>query len=342
MDRTGDERAMRAALALAARGPAVDPNPRVGAVVTDPAGRVVGRGYHRGAGSPHAEVEALAQAGAAASGGTAYVTLEPCDHTGRTGPCSQALVAAGVARVVFAQTDPHDAAAGGARTLQAAGVQVEGGLLVEQATALNRSWTAAVTAGRPRVVWKYAGTLDGRSAAADGTSRWITGPEARADVHRLRAEAGAVVVGTGTVLADDPSLTVRGPDDVPTGRQPLRVVVGRRDLPAGARVLDAAAETLQLRTHDPEQVLAVLHARGIRTVWLEGGPTLAAAFLAAGLVDEVVAYLAPTLLGAGPAVVADLGIGSLAGALQLHPTDVTVLGPDLRVRATTVHPPEGA
>lgn len=337
IDPAAVEALMRDALDLARLGPVVDPNPRVGAVVADVDGRVVGRGHHRGAGTPHAEVVALAGAGAAARGGTAVVTLEPCDHTGRTGPCSAALSAAGVARVVFAQADPNPTAAGGATTLRGAGVQVEQGPLGEEAAALNRAWSFAVAAGRPRVVWKFAATLDGRSAAADGTSRWITGPEARADVHRLRAEAGAVLVGTGTALADDPRLTARHPDGTLLGRQPLRVVMGQRDLPVGARVLDDTAGTWHARTHDPAAVLHELFDRGVRQVWLEGGPTVAAAFLTEHLVDEVVAYLAPTLLGAGPAAVADLGIPSLGQALQLRLDEITTIGRDLRVRATPTH-----
>lgn len=332
-DRT-DALLMREALRLAEHGPAVDPNPRVGAVVSDAAGRVVGRGYHRGAGTDHAEVMALAQAGAAAEGGTAVVTLEPCNHTGRTGPCAQALVAAGVDRVVYAQSDPNRVAAGGASMLRTAGVGVDGGLLAEEAAALNPAWSFAVAHGRPRVVWKFAGTLDGRSAARDGTSQWITGPEARADVHRLRAEAGAILVGTGTVIADNPRLTVRDDAGHRTGRQPLRVVMGRRAIPRTAHVLDDAAATLHLKTRDPAAVLSALMNRGIRQVWLEGGPTLAAAFLTASLVDEVVAYLAPTLLGAGRPAVADLGISTLDDALHLRPYDTTVLGLDLRLRAT--------
>jgi diaminohydroxyphosphoribosylaminopyrimidine deaminase/5-amino-6-(5-phosphoribosylamino)uracil reductase len=332
--RPGDELWMREALRLAQQGPAVDPNPRVGAVVADTAGRVVGRGYHGGSGTPHAEVVALQQAGEAAAGGTAVVTLEPCNHTGRTPPCAQALVAAGVARVVYAQVDPNQEAAGGAETLVDAGVSVQGGLLAAEAAALNQAWSFAVTHQRPRVVWKFAGTLDGRSAAADGTSQWITGPQARADVHQLRAGAGAIVVGTGTALADDPRLTVRHIDGTLAARQPLRVVMGLRDLPPAARVLDAAAETVHLRTRDPAAVLSTLTDRGIRQVWLEGGPVVAAAFLAAGLVDEVVAYLAPTLLGAGRPAVADLGIATLGDALQLHPYDTALLGSDLRIRAT--------
>lgn len=342
IDQAGAERLMRDALGLARLGRAVDPNPRVGAVVADAGGHVVGRGHHRGAGTPHAEVVALAEAGPAARGGTAVVTLEPCNHTGRTGRCSEALLTSGVARVVYAQADPNPQAAGGAATLRSAGVTVEAGPLAEEAAALNRAWTFAVTHGRPRVVWKFAATLDGRSAAADGSSQWITGPEARADVHRLRSEAGAVLVGTGTALADDPRLTVRHLDGTARAHQPLRVVMGWRDLPAAARVLDGTAETWHARIRDPTEVLGGLHDRGVRQVWLEGGPTVAAAFLTAGLVDEVVAYLAPTLLGAGRPAVADLGITTLGRALQLRLDEATTIGSDLRVRATPISSRRGS
>jgi diaminohydroxyphosphoribosylaminopyrimidine deaminase/5-amino-6-(5-phosphoribosylamino)uracil reductase len=323
---------MRRALELAALGPEVDPNPRVGAVLTDAAGDVVGEGYHAGAGSPHAEVAALAVAGDAARGGTMYVSLEPCAHTGRTAPCTRALIAAGVARVVFAQADPSARAGGGGEVLRAAGIPAEGGLLADEATALNRYWTFAVTHGRPFVTWKFAATLDGRSVAADGSSRWITSAAARADVHRLRARCGAVVVGTGTVLADDPHLTVRDDDGGPAGRQPVRVVVGGRSLPPGARVLDDAAETLLAA--DPAAALEDLAAREIHHVLLEGGPTLAAAFLARGWVDEVVAWVAPALLGAGRAAVSDFGVRGILDILRLEVTDVTVVGEDVRITAT--------
>ncbi len=332
--------AMRRAIAFAARGPAGGPNPRVGCVVLDRSGAVAGEGWHRGAGTPHAEVDALARAGETARGGTAVVTLEPCTHTGRTGPCCQALVDAGIARVVVGAADPNPDAAGGAGVLRAAGVDVEEGVLADEAAAVNRRWLVAVGRGRPFVTWKFAATLDGRSAAADGSSRWITGPAARADVHARRIEAGAVVVGTGTVKADDPHLTVRGPGGEPTGPQPLRVVVGHRDIPQGARVLDAAAPTLHLRTHDPLAVLAELHRREVRHVWLEGGPRLAAGFLGAGCVDEVLAYVAPALLGAGAGAVGDLGIGSIDAALRLAVADVALVGGDVRILAVP-HPAPG-
>jgi diaminohydroxyphosphoribosylaminopyrimidine deaminase / 5-amino-6-(5-phosphoribosylamino)uracil reductase len=330
--------AMRRALELAASdGVPLGPNPRVGAVLLDPGGVVVGEGFHRGAGTPHAEVVALAAAGSRAAGATAVVTLEPCNHTGRTGPCVDALLAAGVHRVVFGQADTNPVAAGGADRLRAAGVEVEGGLLAEDAAALNETWTFALTHGRPYVTWKTAGTLDGRAAAADGSSRWITGPQARADVHALRATVDAVVVGTGTVLADDPRLTARtggsdGPD-LPRERQPLRVVVGTRPLPPAARVLDGAAPTLVLATHDVAAAMTSLTAHDVQHVLLEGGPTLAGAFVAAGLVDRVVAYVAPALLGAGSPVLGDAGISTLARVLRLRTVDVTWLGDDVRITA---------
>ncbi|MFC6240871.1 bifunctional diaminohydroxyphosphoribosylaminopyrimidine deaminase/5-amino-6-(5-phosphoribosylamino)uracil reductase RibD [Knoellia sp. 3-2P3] len=324
---------MRRALELAARGPAADANPRVGCVVTDVDGEVVGEGWHRGAGTAHAEVDALGHAGERARGGTAYVTLEPCNHTGRTQPCSTALYAAGLARVVHAQSDPNPRAAGGADVLRGRGVTVEGGVLAEQAHALNRSWTHLVTTGRPWVTWKLAATLDGRSAAADGTSQWITGEAARADVHRLRAECGAILVGTGTALVDDPQLTARRPDGSLYPRQPMRVVMGERELPAGARVLDDAAPTWLLRTRDPKAVLGALADAEVHRLWLEGGPTVAAAFLSAGLVDEVVAYVAPVLLGRGRQAVTDLGITTIDAALRLRPTDITLIGDDVRITA---------
>lgn len=330
--------AMRRALGHAAEGPVHGPNPRVGCVVLDPAGAVVGEGHHRGAGTAHAEVVALAAAGTRARGATVVVTLEPCNHTGRTGPCTAALLAAGVARVVIGADDPNPVAAGGARALRAAGVQVETGVLADGSTALNRYWDFAVRAGRPFVTWKFAATLDGRSAAADGSSRWITGEPARADVHARRAGADAVLVGTGTVLADDPQLTVRDPAGAPVARQPLRVVLGRRRPPPAARVLDGAADTLLLDHRDPALALKQLHEREIRHVWLEGGPTVAAAFWRAGLVDEVLGYLAPALLGAGTAAVAELGISSIGAAARLVPTDVRRIGDDVLVVAVPRRP----
>ena len=310
------------------------PNPAVGAVILDAAGTPVGEGATAAPGGPHAEVTALAQAGDRARGGTAVVTLEPCAHTGRTGPCADALVAAGIARVVVAVPEPTQLAGGGADRLRSAGVAVELG--VEQAEAEGgalASWLTGVREQRPFVVWKVAATLDGRVAAADGSSRWITGPEARSAVHRLRATCDAVVVGSGTALADDPQLTVRDEHGRDAGRQPLRVVVDRRGrVPADARVLDDAAPTLVSSAGDPAAVLTELFDRDVRRVLLEGGPSLAAAFLREGLVDEIVIHLAPKLLGAGPSLVSDLGIHGIGDALDLSIVDVTLLGGDVAIR----------
>ncbi len=323
-----EDRAMRRALELACtpdvpRGP----NPRVGCVLVDDTGSVVAEGYHRGAGSPHAEVDALTRAGGAARGTTAVVTLEPCNHTGRTGPCSAALVAAGVRRVVFAQPDPNPVASGGAATLRSARIDVEGGLLLDEAREVNRVWTFAVDHQRPFVTWKFATTLDGRSAAADGTSRWISSRAARSDTHRLRALCDTMLVGTHTVEVDDPELTVRDDTDQPVGVQPLRAVMGERALDPARRIFNDRAETVHLRTRDPHIALATLFARDRQHVFLEGGATLASAFLAAGLVDEIVVYVAPMLLGAGTHAVADLGINTIADAFRPRVTDVTVLSP---------------
>ncbi|MEV7089229.1 bifunctional diaminohydroxyphosphoribosylaminopyrimidine deaminase/5-amino-6-(5-phosphoribosylamino)uracil reductase RibD [Streptomyces sp. NPDC093085] len=348
---------MRRAVALAARAlGATSPNPVVGCVILDASGHLAGEGFHQRAGGPHAEVHALRAAGPRARGGTAYVTLEPCAHTGRTGPCAQALADAGIARVHYAVPDPDPQAAGGAATLRAAGIPATAGLLAAEAEEANAAWLTAVRRGRPYVVWKYAATLDGRIAAADTTSRWITSAEARADVHRLRAEADAVVVGAGTARADDPHLAVRG---IEGAVQPLRVVVdtGATAVRPGARVLDGAAPTLIAVAEDADArhlpgpqvlrlpradggrglavpaLLAALYERGVRSVLLEGGPALAGSFVAAGAVDRVVGYLAPVLLGAGPAALGDAGITTIASALRLRMTETVRLGPDLRITA---------
>ena len=340
--------AMTRALAIAATpGVPLGPNPRVGCVLLADDGSTVAEGHHRGAGTAHAEADALMQAGAAARGTTAVVTLEPCNHTGRTGPCSQALVAAGVRRVVVAQPDPNPVAAGGTDTLRAAGIEVEHGLLLDESRALNRVWTFTMERGRPFVTWKFATTLDGRSAAADGTSRWVSGRASRLDTHRLRRLCDTMLVGTNTVAVDDPQLTVRDEHDQPLPVQPLRVVMGERDLDPGSRIFDPALSSgppsLHLRTRDPRAALADLHARDRRHVFLEGGPTLAAAFLKDDLIDEIVVYVAPLLLGAGRAAVADLGITTIADAFRPRVADVTVLaglgGEEPDVRLTLIPTP---
>ncbi|WP_431909235.1 bifunctional diaminohydroxyphosphoribosylaminopyrimidine deaminase/5-amino-6-(5-phosphoribosylamino)uracil reductase RibD [Nonomuraea jabiensis] len=485
---------MARAVELAGHGHGTtSPNPVVGCVVLDADGRVAGEGFHAYAGGPHAEVVALAQAGERARGGTAYVTLEPCDHTGRTGPCSLALLAAGVARVVIAVPDPNPRAAGGAARLRAHGVSVTSGVLGAEGERVNEEWLTYARLGRSHVTWKFAATLDGRSAAEDGTSQWITSPAARADVHRLRAAADAIVAGIGTVLADDPHLTARpgptsdigsaapasagrasvgpssagpssagpasvgpatadpalagpaslppttgaasvgaatsaavarpaggaaggaegrqgvgtgrrsggdaGPGDSATapgdggqsggqdgevagtgvsrdskarvgwtapasaavgdgrgagGRGPLRVVVDTRGrTPQDARVLDDSAPTLvaiaedadtelkadllRLPRHgrglDLEALLKELAAREVVSVFLEGGPTLAGEFLRQGLVDRVVAYLAPALLGSGRAALGAAGVGTIGEMHRLTFDEISPIGPDVRLIA---------
>jgi diaminohydroxyphosphoribosylaminopyrimidine deaminase/5-amino-6-(5-phosphoribosylamino)uracil reductase len=335
-----------------------NPNPAVGAVVIDATGAIVGEGATEPAGGAHAEVVALRSAGAAARGGSLVVTLEPCRHTGRTGPCTDEVIAAGVRRVVYAVADPFGPAAGGGDVLRAAGVEVEADVLTDEAEADLVPWLVAVRRRRPHVTWKYAATLDGRTAAADGTSRWVTGPDARRDVHRLRALSDAVVVGIGTVLADDTRLTVR---DWPTTRQPLRVVVdGKARTPLSARILDSTAPTLVAVGDDAEPdrvkalrdtgadvvelprrdgrldlwaLLATLFDRQSLQLLLEGGSTLAGSFVRERLVDRVVGYHAPALLGAGPPVLAEAGVTTIGSSVRLKMTDVTRLGDDVRLVA---------
>jgi len=328
--------AMRRALVL---GESVhgrtSPNPPVGAVILGADGSLAGEGATGPPGGPHAEVNALTQAADEARGGTAVVTLEPCNHTGRTGPCAEALIEAGIAKVIYAVDDPNPLAAGGAQRLRAAGIDVTAGVLADEAASgALRPWLFGIEAGRPYVTWKYAATLDGRIAAEDGTSRWISSPASRADVHQLRALVDAIVVGSGTVLADDPSLTVRDAAEVLSEHQPLRVVIDRRHrTPQHARVLDNAAETLLLDTAAPRFALKALYDRGVRHILLEGGPTLAGAFAEAQCVDEVVAYIAPKLLGAGPSALGHAGITTMTDALTLDVESVEPIGSDVKIVA---------
>jgi diaminohydroxyphosphoribosylaminopyrimidine deaminase/5-amino-6-(5-phosphoribosylamino)uracil reductase len=313
------------------------PNPPVGAVILNPDGRIIGEGATQPAGGPHAEVIALRAAGDSSRGATAVVTLEPCNHTGGTGPCTEALIEAGVVRVVFGVADPNPVAAGGADRLRNAGIEVVAD--VERADVVRGAlgpWLHAIAQARPFVTWKFASTLDGRSAAVDGTSRWISNAASRADAHALRDIVDAIVVGSGTVLADDPQLTVRGvhgadPDEL-AERQPLRVVMDRRHrVPDTAMIFDGAAETVVLDTAVPRFALKALYDRGVRHVLLEGGPTLAGAFLEARLVDEVVGYLGPKLLGSGIAALQDAGITTMSDAVTLEVSDVARLGDDIKI-----------
>ena len=304
------------------------PNPPVGAVILDAAGDVVGTGGTEPVGGPHAEVIALRAAGERAAGGTAVITLEPCNHHGRTPPCVDALLAAGVVAVVFAVADPNPAAAGGAERLRAAGVTVTGGVCADEvAGGPLREWLHKQRTGLPHVTWKFATSVDGRSAAADGSSQWITGEAARADVHRRRAAADAIVVSTVTVFAYNATLSARLPGGSLAEHQPLRVVVGHREIAPEANVLNDDSRTMVISTHDPDEVLRALSDR--TDILIEGGPTLAGAFLRAGAIDRILAYVGPILLGGPIMAVDDVGVPTIARALRWSYDGVERIGPDL-------------
>lgn len=356
---------MRHALKLARRGLSyVHPNPRVGAVLVRH-GKVVGAGYHRRFGGPHAEVEALQRAGDRAEGATLYVNLEPCSHWGKTPPCVEGVIAARVARVVAAMRDPFSQVDGrGFKKLRAAGIAVESGVLEEEARALNRPYLTRLTLGRPFVTLKSAATLDGRTMTAGGESKWITGPEARSLSHRLRAEADAVAVGIGTVLADNPQLTAHG-----KGRNPVRVIFDSYlKTPVAARCLDRSAPTWVLTTASALRGAkakkmaargAVLHAlplsrdrhvalkpalrwlaeKGIAHLLVEGGASLHGSLLDADAIDEVVWFMAPRVLGGrrGRPSIEGHGIARLADSHRLKDVSVTRVGGDFCVRGMYVH-----
>ncbi|MBD3689098.1 bifunctional diaminohydroxyphosphoribosylaminopyrimidine deaminase/5-amino-6-(5-phosphoribosylamino)uracil reductase RibD [Nanchangia anserum] len=326
--------ALERALDAARRGPLAGGNPRVGCTLLSPSGEILAVGYHRGAGTAHAEVDALSQLPrGGARGSCAVVTLEPCNHTGRTGPCSRALAEAGVARVIYALPDPNAEAAGGAAWLRGHGIEAidarQAGIapaLIDRARDLNAAWCHAVARGRPWVIAKTAMSTDGIVAAADGTSQWITSPEARACGHEIRAGVDAIVVGTGTALADNPRLSARDRSGTALAHQPVRIVVGSRDLPEDSHLRAAGVE--HVRDHDLAGLLERLGERGIRRVLIEGGPTLVSAALRAGVVDEWHVYRAPILLGQGRRAIAPLGIATLADALPIRLVNSRPVGAD--------------
>ena len=353
-----DRRFMQQALALAEGGLyTTTPNPRVGCVVVKN-GVVVGEGFHARAGGPHAEILALDAAGARASGGTLYVTLEPCIHHGRTPPCTPRVIASGVRRVVAAMQDPNPQVAGeGFKTLRAAGIEVETGLLELEATELNIGFVSRMTRGRPWVRLKVAASLDGRTALANGKSQWITGAEARRDGHHWRARACAVLTGIGTVLHDDPQLTVR---NVETPRQPLRVIVDSRlDTPLAARTLAGGNALIAAAVEHPERqrqfaahgvetvvlpnphgkvelprLMTELATRGVNELHVEAGWKLNGSLIRENCVDELLVYLAPCLLGGtAPGMAALPELEDLEARRRLRITDVLPVGGDLRILA---------
>lgn len=327
-----EDAAMIRALELARRGPR-GVNPQVGAVILSPAGDVLAEGWHRGVSTAHAEVDALSKLPAdAARGATAVVTLEPCNHVGNTGPCSDALVAAGIARVVYAVDDPGATSGGGTERLRDAGVDVRAGLRGDEGRELLASWLTVQRLGRPLVTVKWAQSLDGRAAAADGSSRWITGAAARLTVHEERARADAIVVGTGTVLSDDPALTARRADGSLCTHQPVPVVIGDREIPTDAAIRRHPHPLLAYP--DPQTALEQLRARGMHRVFVEGGPTLASAVIRAGLFDRLLVYIAPMLLGGDRLALADIGISTLADARRLCIESIGRIGGDVLIVAT--------
>lgn len=326
--------AMSRAIELSLRGPARGVNPRVGCVILDPNGAIIAEGWHDGAGTAHAEVAALARLEPGeAQGATAVVTLEPCNHTGHTGPCSTALIRAGVTRVVYGVDDPGLHSGGGAAKLRSAGIEVVPDVRHSEIASLLDDWLIATRLGRPFVRLKWASSLDGRTAAKDGTSQWITGTAARQRVHEQRESSDAIVVGTGTILADNPSLTARGDAGELLVMQPVPVVVGFRDIPDGAAVRAHPNELIRETTHDVRGLLQDLHRRGMRQVFVEGGPTLASAFVAAGLVDEYLIYLAPSLIGGPKTAIDDIGVTSIGEQRLLDIVELEKLGRDLLVVA---------
>ena len=328
--------AMKRALELATKGPRTGPNPQVGCVLLDSSRTIVAEGWHEGAGTPHAEIMALTNltsTGLSPEGLTAVVTLEPCSHTGKTGPCATALVDAGIARVVYSVSDPGAISGGGAQTLESAGVEVIGGVEESAGQALIERWLHSVTTLRPWVTLKWAMSLDGRVAAADGTSQWITGEDTRAKVHRDRSEHDAIIVGISTVLVDNPRLTARTPEGNLYAHQPRAIVVGHRDVPQDALIREHPGGFEHVANHDLSGLLTALGEKEVRSVYVEGGATLASAFLAAHLVDELHITMGPMLLGGPTLAVTDLGISTMADAHHLTITDVQRMGDDIVVTA---------
>ncbi len=332
------EPAMRRSLELALNGPSYGVNPQVGAVILDEDLNIIAEGWHEGAGTAHAEVMALSNLSETYGSNppanlTAVVTLEPCNHTGRTGPCTQALIAAGISRVVFASQDPGDVSGNGADALREAGIEVIPGFLSQEADHQIRVWLTANRNKRTFVTLKWASSLDGRNAAEDGTSQWISGPASREHTHITRSQIDGIAVGTGTVLADDPELTARKSDGSYFEHQPIRVVIGQRELPQDRKIFNDKAPTIHLQTRNLEDALTDLWARGVKHLLVEGGPTLASQFELENLVDEYQIYLAPALIGGPKTALGDIGVGNIAEAHRLEIFEIQQLGSDIFLRA---------
>ena len=323
--------AMQRAIALSEKGLGkCAPNPIVGAVIIDASGKIIGEGFHdRMTSNDHAEVVAIKAAANLAKGATMVVTLEPCNHTGSTGPCTQAIIDAGISTVVFAVKDPNAVAAGGADALRAAGIKVIDGVLAKEASYVNRAWLTKIAKSRPYFVWKVATTLDAKIAANDGTSKWISNEVSRSDVQRLRRESDAILVGTNTVISDNPHLIPRG-EFSGYSHNPIRVIFGESDLPKDSKIFDNSAETIQVKSRDLNNLVAKLNELDINQVFVEAGSTLASAMLAAGLMDELVIYQAPALLGSGKSFYEDGSNLTIEDQMRLEHISTEVLAGDVK------------
>jgi diaminohydroxyphosphoribosylaminopyrimidine deaminase/5-amino-6-(5-phosphoribosylamino)uracil reductase len=322
-----DAQAMERAFALARQGLGLTaPNPIVGAVILGPLHELISEGFHTG--GNHAEVVAIKASTHIPPGSTIFVSLEPCAHFGKTPPCVDAIIEAGISRVVFSVKDPNPIAAGGLAKLLAAGVEVTAEYLSDQGKFINRDWLTKIRLGRPRFVWKTAITLDGKIAATDGTSKWITSEESRNKVGHLRDQSDAILVGTGTALADNPHLV---PADSQRKMNPVRVVLGNRDIPTDFHLHDERAETIFLKGQAFDSLIVIAKERGWNRILVESGSALASALVIANLVDEIHAFIAPTLLGTGKSFIGDLGISTLAERMDFEISSLTSSGTDIEV-----------
>jgi diaminohydroxyphosphoribosylaminopyrimidine deaminase / 5-amino-6-(5-phosphoribosylamino)uracil reductase len=319
------EQLMKRAIELSLQGASFTyPNPIVGAVIADSSGQIISEGFHKGA--EHAEVLAINNAKSIPADATLFVTLEPCNHFGKTPPCTDAIIASGIRNVVFATTDPNPVAAGGANKLIAAGVNVTSGLLANEAAIANRAWLTKMEKGRARFIWKIASTLDGKVAAQDGSSKWITSSQSRADVAKLRAESDAILTSSKTVIADNPTLDSKG-----IGSNPYRIVMGQSKLDSSANIFNDLAKTKVIESRDFTELLDFVKSEGFNQVLVEAGPNFGSAMLAAGLIDEIVIYIAPAILGNGLSSITDLGIKSIDDKLQLSLISQQIIDQDIKI-----------
>ena len=317
------ETAMHRAIALSeiALG-LTSPNPIVGAVIINESGEIIAEGYHKSAGSEHAEIVALQSAGERAREATLVVTLEPCNHSGKTPPCTETIIKSGLKRVIYGVSDPNAIAAGGAAALRAAGIEVSEGILAEEVELSNRAWLKKIRNNRPFFTLKIAMSADGRVAAPDGSSKWITSKESRLDVAQLRSECDAIVTGTGTVLADDPYLTVRGVSRANANFAPVRIILGERVIPKKFNIFNEDAETIQVINQDLLGIVEMGRSRDWNRILIEAGPRLSSAFMKANLIDEVIIYQAPSFIGGANSALDDIGVKELADKKEFYIADV--------------------